>query len=116
MQAEISNSLIGGVLQNQREHLRVPIRAHVICIADTRTLRCVTWNISQSGIQVETPELRKKANVRLTFRLPHSDTIIEALGAVVWVSGKRNGIKFKQVGTQSQDLIRHFIEEHGKLS
>ena len=116
MQAEISIALIGGVLQNLREHLRVPIRAQVTCIADTRTLRCVTWNISQSGIQVETPELRKKANVRLTFRLPHSDTIIEAVGAVVWVSGKRNGIKFKKVGTQSQELIRHFIEEQTRLS
>ena len=95
------------MLQDQREHLRVPIRAQVTCIADTRTLRCATWNISQGGIQVETPELRKKANVQLTFRLPHSDTIIEAMGAVVWVSGKRNRIKFKQVGTRSQDLIRH---------
>lgn len=103
-------------MQNQREHLRVPIRAQVTCIADTHTLRAVTWNISQGGIQVETPELRQKAKVQLTFRLPHSDTIIEALGAVVWVSGKRNGIKFKQVGTQSQKLIQHFIEEYTKLS
>ena len=103
-------------MQNQREHLRVPIRAQVICIADARTHRGITWNISQGGIQIEMPELRKKANVQLTFRLPHSDTIIEALGAVVWVSGKRNGIKFKQVGGQSQDLIRHFIEEQTKLS
>ena len=93
----------------------MPIRAQVICIADNRILRGVTWNICQSGIQVEMPALRKEANVRLTFRLPRSDTIIEALGAVVWVTGKRNGIKFKRVGSQSQDLIRHFIEEHTKL-
>jgi hypothetical protein len=51
----------------------------VTCIADARTLRGVTWNISQSGIQVEVPELRKKVNVQLTFRLPLSDTIIERL-------------------------------------
>ena len=99
-------------MQNQREHVRVPIRAQVICIADTQTLRGITWNISHGGIQVEMSGLRKKADVQLTFRLPHSDTIVEARGAVVWVSGKRNGIKFKQVGTQSQDLIRYFLEEH----
>jgi transposase len=48
-----------------------------------RILRGATWNICQSGIQVAMPALRKEANVQLTFRLPHSDTIIEALGAGV---------------------------------
>ena len=61
------------------------------------------------------PALRKESNVQLTFRLPHSDTIIEAVGSVVWVTGKRNGIKFELVRSQSQDLIRHFIEEHTKF-
>ena len=113
---EIAQAVSEGILQNQREHARVPIRAQVICIADTRTLRGVTCNISQGGIQVEMPELRKRANLQLTFRLPHRGTIIEALGFVIWVSDRRNGIKFKQVGAQSNDLIRHFIEEYTKLS
>lgn len=91
--------------------MRVPMRAQVICIANMQTSRGVTWNLSESGIQVELPDLRKRANVQLTFRLPLSDAIIEALGAVIWVSGRRNGIKFKQVGEQSRNLIRHFVEE-----
>jgi hypothetical protein len=81
-----------------------------------QTVRGVTWNLSESGIQVESPELRKQADVQLTFRLPMSDAIIEALGAVIWVSGRRNGIRFKQVGEQSRNLIRHFIEERTELS
>jgi c-di-GMP-binding flagellar brake protein YcgR len=98
-------------LQNRREHVRVPVRAQVICIVDTQTLRGVTWNISQSGIQVEVPELPRKAKVQLTFRLPLSETIIDAKGAVVWASGRRHGVKFKHVGGQSRESIRQFIEE-----
>jgi hypothetical protein len=91
--------------------VRVPIRAQVTCIADTRTLRGVTRNLSQSGLQVEVPELKRKASVRLTFRLPLSGTIIDALGAVVWRSERRHGIKFKYMGDQSHESIQHFIEE-----
>jgi hypothetical protein len=50
--------------------VRAPIRAQVTCIADTRTFRGVTWNLSESGLQVELPELKRKAIVHLTFRLP----------------------------------------------
>lgn len=89
----------------------MPIRAHVICIADTRTSRGVTRNLSESGVQVEVTELKRRANVQLTFRLPISETIIDVLGAVVWRSARRHGIKFKYMGEQSHDSIRNFIEE-----
>jgi len=101
-------------VNNRRKHVRVPVRAQVICIADTGSFRGVTWNVSQSGIQVEIPELKRKANVHLTFRLPLSETIIDARGAVVWRSEKRHGIKFKEIGEQSQESIRHFIEERSR--
>ena len=91
--------------------MRVPIRAQVTCIAHTRTLRGVTRNLSQSGLQLEAPGLRREASVRLTFRLPLSGTIIDALGAVVWQSDRRHGIKFKYMGEQSHESIQHFIEE-----
>jgi len=60
---------------------------------------------------VEVAELKRSAKVQLTFRLPISETIIEVLGAVVWRSARRHGIKFKYLGEQSHDSIRHFIEE-----
>ena len=91
--------------------MRVPIQAQLTCVAESRTLRGVTRNISETGIGVELPELRKRANVRLEFRLPGSDSMIDATGAVIWVSGKRNGIKFKYVGEQSQKSLRQFIQE-----
>jgi c-di-GMP-binding flagellar brake protein YcgR len=98
-------------MQDRRKDIRVPMRAQVICVADSRTSRGVTSNLSQSGIQVVVPELRKTAKVQLTFRLPLSNTIIEAHGAVVWISGSRLGIKFKQMREQTQASIRHFIEQ-----
>jgi PilZ domain-containing protein len=75
-------------LGNRRKHVRVPMRAQVICIADTHTLCGVTWNLSQKGIQVEVPALKRKAKLQLTFRLPLSGTIIDALGVAVW---RQNG-------------------------
>jgi PilZ domain len=91
--------------------VRVPIQAHVTCVVESRALRGVTRNISERGIEVELPELRKRANVRLEFRLPGSDSMIDATGAVIWVLGKRNGIKFKFVGEQSQKSLRQFIQK-----
>jgi hypothetical protein len=94
--------------------VRVTIRAQVTCIADTCTFRGVTWNLSESGLQVELSELKRKAIVHLTFRLPLSETIIDARGAVVWRSERRHGIKFKEMGEQSHESIRHFIEERSR--
>ena len=98
-------------MQNRRKHVRVPLRAQVVCIADMQALRGVTWNLSQSGIEVELPGLKKKTKVQLTFRLPVSGTIIDVLGAVVWHSERRHGIVFRQMGEQSQESIRHFIDQ-----
>ena len=86
------------------------VRAQVICIVNAHTFRGVTRNLSESGIQVEISELKRKTDVQLTFRLPVSETIIDALGAVVWCSKRRHGIKFKYMGEQTEDSIRQFIE------
>jgi c-di-GMP-binding flagellar brake protein YcgR len=104
------------MLENRRKDVRVPLKAQVSCVADSRTVRGVTRNISESGIQVDLPELRKTANVQLGFRLPVSDSIIDATGAVIWVSGRRSGIKFKYVREQSQKSIGDFIEERKRKS
>ena len=98
-------------MQNRRKHVRVPIRAQVTCMTEMYTIRGVTRNLSENGMQVELPDLEKRANVHLTFRLPGSDTIIDTFGTVIWLSEKRQGIKFKQIGAQSRSSIRHFVEK-----
>ncbi|MFL6306314.1 MAG: PilZ domain-containing protein [Candidatus Sulfotelmatobacter sp.] len=98
-------------MENRRKDVRVPLQAQVTCIAESRTMRGVTRNISESGIQVELPELRKREKVQLGFRLSVSGSIVDATGAVIWIVGRRNGIKFKYMGEQSRMSIRQFIED-----
>jgi hypothetical protein len=76
-------------------------------------MRGVTRNLSETGMLVDVPELKKKAYVQLSFRLPRSEVIIDARGTVVWTLMRRHGIKFKHMGEQSRESIRQFIDERG---
>ena len=80
-------------------------------MADRKTFRGVTRNLSESGIQVELPELKKKTKVHLTFRLPVSETMIDVFGTVVWCLNRQHGINFQYSAGQSHDSILHFINE-----
>jgi CheY-like chemotaxis protein len=102
-------SVRGGMLENRRRSIRVPIQTDVSCEVASRTVRGVTWNLSQGGIQVEAGDLRPGAAVRLSFRLPVSGIAINADGTVVWADDRRQGIRFTKVSTQDQQSIRDFI-------
>lgn len=39
----------GGMLENRRRYTRVPIQTEVMCTVGSRTIRGVTWNLSQGG-------------------------------------------------------------------
>lgn len=99
----------GGMLDNQRRSIRVPIQTGVICEVGSRTLRGVTWNLSQGGIQVEAGDLQPQDAVRLSFRLPVSGVSIDVVGMVVWADEKRQGIQFTKISAQNQQWIRDFI-------
>jgi len=99
------------MLENRRRYTRVPMRAHVICIVDSRTMRGVSYNLSQGGILAEVSGLNPNDAVQLSFRLPVSSVAVDAVGAVVWGDERRRGIQFTNVGPQSQQSIRQFITE-----
>jgi CheY-like chemotaxis protein len=101
----------GGMLENRRKYTRVPVQADVACTVGSRIVRGMSWNLSQGGMQVEVGGLRPKDAVRLSFQLPVSGVVIEAVGVVVWANEKRQGIQFTNVGTQSQQSIRQFMAE-----
>src|SRR5713101_4925205 len=82
----------GGMLDNRRKYVRVPIRADVACTVGSRTLRGVSWNLSQGGMQVEVGNLKPKDTVRLSFQLPISAVTVDAAGIVVWANEQRQGI------------------------
>jgi len=78
---------------------------------DMRTIRGTTWNISQTGMQVEVFGLQPGNVVQLSFRLPPSRESIDASGGVIWVGENRQGIQFKKMSLHSQGLIREFIAQ-----
>jgi CheY-like chemotaxis protein len=105
----------GGMLENRRKYMRVPIQTVVACTVGSRTLRGACWNLSQGGMQVEVAGLRPKDAVRVSFQLPISAVTIDAAGIVVWGNEQRQGIQFTNVGAQSQQSIRKFITDVEKM-
>jgi CheY-like chemotaxis protein len=101
----------GGMLANRRRHTRVPIQTEVTCTVGSRTIRGLTWNLSQGGMQVEAGGLEPKDTVRVSFQLPVSGVLLEAVGTVVWAKETRQGIQFTNVSPKIEQSIREFISE-----
>jgi CheY-like chemotaxis protein len=104
----------GGMLENRRRHMRVPIQTEVVCTVGSRTIRGITWNLSQGGIQVEAGGLEPKdlaKLVRVSFQLPVSGVSLEAVGVVVWAKENRQGIQFTNVSPENELSMRGFIAE-----
>jgi CheY-like chemotaxis protein len=101
----------GGMLENRRKYIRVPLQTEVICVVGSRTIRGMIWNLSQGGMQVEARNLQAKDTVRLSFRLPVSGVSIDAVGKVAWANEKRQGIQFTTLNTPAQQSIRTYIAE-----
>ena len=74
-------------------------------------MRGVSWNVSQGGIQVEVCNLQQGETVRLSFMLPQPRAEIDAIGVVVWVKERRQGIQFTRVSAQNQQAIQEFIAD-----
>ena len=71
----------------------------------------VTWNLSQGGMQVEAGGLQPRDTVRVSFQLPVSGVLLEAVGTVVWAKETRQGIQFTNVSPKIEQSIREFISE-----
>lgn len=100
----------GGMLENRRRYVRVPLQTDVTCTAGSRTTNGVSWNLSQGGIQVETGQLQTGETVRLSFRLPVLDKVIDVEGVVVWSKESRQGIQFTKVSARDQESISAFVD------
>jgi CheY-like chemotaxis protein len=101
----------GGMLENRRRQQRAPIQTNVTCTIGSQTVRGITWNLSQGGMQVEASGLKTKDLVEVSFQLPVSGIPLDAVGVVVWVNESRQGIQFTNVSPQNERAIRDFIVE-----
>ncbi|HSS96462.1 MAG TPA: response regulator [Terriglobales bacterium] len=104
----------GALDENRRRSLRVPMQTEVTCTVGARSVKGITWNLSQGGMQVEVNDLRPEESVRVSFRLPTSTTMIDVFGVVVWVKPDRQGIKFTKITNQNQVEVRNFIAQVGR--
>ena len=99
----------GGMLDNRRRYIRVPLRAEVLLGVGSKSVRAVSWNLSEGGMQIEADGLQSREKVQVSFRLPASEVAIEAEGVVAWVNQNRQGVQFTSVSGQNQQAIRKFI-------
>jgi CheY-like chemotaxis protein len=99
----------GGMLENRRKSIRVPLQTEVLCTVGSRTIRGISWNLSQGGMQVEASDLHVKDTVRLSFRLPVSGVSIDVTGTVAWAGENRQGIQFTTLSPPTQQSIRKYI-------
>lgn len=99
------------MLCNRRAYTRVPMRSLVICIVDSRTIRGVSWNLGEGGMQVDVSSLKSNETVQLSFRLPVSGLAVDAEGVGIWGDENRHGIQFIRVGTQSRQSIHPYVTE-----
>lgn len=100
----------GGMLENRRKYIRVPLQTEVTCTVGSRTIRGISWNLSQGGMQVEASDLHVKDTVRLSFRLPVSGASIDVMGTVAWAGENRQGIQFTTLSPPTQQSIRKYID------
>ena len=100
----------GGMLENRRKSIRVPLQTEVTCTVGSRTIRGIIWNLSQGGMQVEVSDLHVKDTVRLSFRLPVSGASIDVTGTVAWAGENRQGIQFTTLSSPTQQSIMKYID------
>ena len=105
----------GGMLENRRRHIRVPLHSDVTCTLGPRTITGVSWNLSQGGMQVEVGQLPPTETIRVSFRIPVSDKAIDAAGVVVWSKETRQGIQFTSVSADDREAIGEFVDSVEKL-
>ena len=107
--SNLFRTVSGGMLENRRKYTRVPLQTEITCTVGSRTMRGMSWNLSQGGMQVEVSDLHTKDTVRVSFLLPVSGASIDAIGIVAWVGENRQGIQFTTLSPPTQQSIRKYI-------
>src|SRR5581483_8537811 len=101
----------GKMSENRRRFVRVPLRTEVRCQVGQQNFTGTSVNLSQGGILVELGRiLAPGTSVRLSFRLPGTQPMIEATGVVARADEKlRIGVRFTQMASRDIQLIRDLI-------
>jgi len=98
---------------NLRRFTRAPLNTGITCTVATRTMRGLTWNISQGGIQLEVAGLQQGDTIAMSFILPDPATLIKAEGVIIWVQEERQGVYFTGLSIDAQERIGNFVTRAG---
>jgi len=104
----------GGLLQTRRRHLRVPFETEVSFRRGDKTVRGVSKNLSQGGMQVETSELFLGETVQLLFKISSLGAVVEAIGSVLWSKDNLRGISFLKISEEHHEVLRKFVTDSEK--
>jgi len=89
----------------------ISFRAEITYKSRGVSARGISSNLSLEGIVFEAPQLRSGDAVRLSFRLPSTNVLVDALGKVVRLDeGNRAGVRFIDVNETAKHAIRELID------
>jgi uncharacterized protein (TIGR02266 family) len=116
---------------DQRAEMRHKVYVQVTAVDGEEVDRkAISGNLSRDGLFVATPSLVPVGTeIEVCFRLPNSDTHIDALAEVAWTTEKKDfdsgkapgfGVKFVELDDESQqaldDYMDHFEQAGHDLS
>lgn len=88
----------GLLVRERRRYFRVPVEIPVtLTFGDGNIIEAVIANLSEGGMSIRSPQaIPSRANAKVAFTLPDTNTKIEAKGEVSWTvdSADRGGIHF----------------------
>src|SRR6185437_13780200 len=103
----------GLMLKERRRYTRYALRCEATLEDSTRhKFQASTTNISQTGLSLEcSAPLIAGENVSLNFRLPHSPTMCNFRGQVIWAAGNgKAGLAFTHMGARDRELLTEWID------
>ncbi|HET9281247.1 MAG TPA: response regulator [Candidatus Angelobacter sp.] len=101
----------GTLSYNRRQFARISFRAEVTYESKGVVARGISSNLSLGGILFEAPQLRSGDAVRLSFRLPSTNVLVDALGKVVRVDERhRAGVRFIDVNETAKNAIQELVD------
>jgi PilZ domain len=108
----------GTIASSRRFSFRHEVCIHSIspCLifrGERRPLKIATiMNISRGGMCIETGELLpQQANIRLSFSIPGSGTIVHATGTIIWAHASgRAGIKLVGLNSEAQPYFGKWLD------
>jgi len=97
--------------RERRRHVRIPIELAVEIGAEGKgNWRGTTADLGENGMALKTKDQKLPASFPLTFTLPGSSRPISCTGEIAWQGNQVAGIRFTDLASEMDDLLKQWIE------